>query len=86
MQDLVSISCHFGTLYIKALRSRHLDALNPLLNRFAKVMERARSSHRKFSIKKGVPKNFAYYKKTLPQVFSSKICEIFKNIYFEESL
>ena len=30
--------------------------------------------------------NFYYSKETLTQVFSCEICEIFKNIYFEEHL
>ena len=68
-----------------------------------------KSSHLKFSVKKGVLKNFASFtgkhpcwslfliklqafrvatllKETPTQVFSSEICEIFKNTYFEEFL
>ena len=43
-----------------------------------------RSSHRSYSIKKGVLKNSAIF--TGEHLFSCEYWEIFKNIYFEEHL
>ena len=58
----------------------------------------SRSSHRRVSVKKGVFKNLRkllefrllglknFLKKTLAQMFSCEISEVFKNNYFEEHL
>ena len=60
-------------------------------------MSKARSSHQRRSIKKGVLKNFTkltgkylcqspFLKTTLAQVFSCTFCEIVKNTFFKEHL
>ena len=61
------------------------------------MLRTERSSHRRFSVKKGVLRNFTKFtgkhlcqsvffnkRETLAQVFSCEFCEISKNIFFRE--
>ena len=66
---------------------------------FQSMLRTERSSHRRFSVKKGVLRNFTKFtgkhlcqsvffnkRETLAQVFSCEFCEISKNIVFTEHL
>ena len=50
------------------------------------VFVNLRSSHMRFSLRKGVLRNFAKFTGALAQVFSCEFCEISKNTSFKEHL
>ena len=74
----------------RARSSKTVDCIDSLWN--------ARSSHRRFSVRKDVFRNFAkctgkhqwqslfFKKETLAQAFSCEFCDISKNVFFTEYL
>ena len=71
------------------MKNFYLTKPYKVLNSVQQKLGNHRSTHRRWSIKKGVLKNFRlqlYSKKNPIQLFSSEYWEIFKKTYFEEHL
>ena len=72
-------------------RSSNFDLIEFILNWPVIIPLPIRSSHRRFSVRKSVLKNFATFcnfikKETLEEVFPCEICKISENTFFPENL